>query len=261
MSAFEADPFFQYARTAVATSEGNVDLPFFVYEASIFSSGYWIDLERAQALVVNTGLEAVRFENGKALIGVNFYDYRNTSVGSYREVATAVAVVPKGLTPPRFPFLSLFGNMDKVAMGFYIFDLPVTTAAADVAGREIWGLPKFVTQIDFARNGERFEIRVTDPDTKDTILKFSGVGGVGAPGPLFDAVLLSSKHGKILRTVVTTRGGAKFRFAGSIRLEVSDIQHPMAQRLIALGLKDAQPSFFSQSDKLQMRLSAGAPLP
>jgi len=261
MSAFEADPFFQYARTPVATSEGNVDLPFFVYEASIFSSGYWIDLERAQALVVDTGLEAVRFENGKALVGVNFYDYRNTSVGSYREVATAVAVVPKGLTPPRFPFLSLFGNMDKIQMGFYIFDLPVTTAAADVAGREIWGFPKFVTPIDFARNGERFEIWVTDPDAKETILKFSGVGGVGAPGPLFDAVLLSSKHGKILRTIVTTRGGAKFRYAGSIRLEVSDSQHPMAQRLIALGLKNAQPSFFSQSDKLQMRLSAGAPLP
>ena len=76
MSGFEADPFFQYARTPVATSEGNVDLPFFVYEASIFSSGYWIDLERAQALVVDTGLEAVRFENGKA---VEYYEYFDTA--------------------------------------------------------------------------------------------------------------------------------------------------------------------------------------
>jgi hypothetical protein len=203
----------------------------------------------------------VRFRNGKALVAIAFFEYRDTSIGAYREVGTVVAVVPKGLKPPKSPLLSLFQSADKTHMGFYIIDLPVTSALACTAGVEISGFPKFVTPIVFSLKGARFEGAVYNPETKGVLLKLSGSCGIGLSGPLLDFVLFTCRGGKIIRTLATTRGGARICLPGSIRLDVSDDQHPMAQRLIALGLNNAKPAFVSHSHTLQMRLPAGAVLP
>ena len=207
MSAFETDPFFQYARTPVATSEGNVDLPF-VDDASVFSSGYWIDFQRAQALVVDTGFEAVRFENGK---GADRRQFLRLSQHLGRQLpgsGNGSRRRAQGWPRPDFRFYLCSETWIKFewasTSSTFRSPRPLPTSRA---GK--FGPAQIRDLIDFARNGERFEIRVTDPNAKDTILKFSGEGGVGAPGPLFDAVLLSSKDGKILRTIVTTKGGAK----------------------------------------------------
>jgi hypothetical protein len=46
-----------------------------------------------------------------------------------------------------------------------------------------------------------------------------------------------------------------------MRVSVSDSRHPMAQRLKALGLDRAQPFCVFHSNKLQLRLNAGAVVP
>jgi hypothetical protein len=72
------------------------------------------DLNRAAELLKGTGL------------------YRITDIGPYNEVGlTVVARVPGDPIP-----------------GNYVINLPVTTAVANRAGREIWGYNKFVAAID-----------------------------------------------------------------------------------------------------------------
>jgi hypothetical protein len=46
-----------------------------------------------------------------------------------------------------------------------------------------------------------------------------------------------------------------------MRLTVSGGAHPMARRLAALGLDGAKPAIVMHSDRLQLRLNAGAVLP
>src|ERR1035437_6613872 len=151
---WQNDLFFQYPRNTIPTSEGDVEMPIMYYDDSVMMTLFRLDYDKAQALVADQGLQAVRVYGGKALVGMAFYQYRETSIGDYNEVGTAVAVVPNGTQVPRFPLLSMLSPLDKAPVGFCILDLPVTTPAACAAGREIWGYPKFVKSIAFPVKGD-----------------------------------------------------------------------------------------------------------
>ena len=259
---WQSDLFFQYPRNTVATSEGKVEMPILYYDNSVMMALFRVDSNKAQALVAEQGLQVVRTLGGKALAGLAFYQYRDTSIGVYNEVGVAIAVVPSGTKAPRYPLVSMLNTLDKAPVGFCILDLPVTTPAACAAGREIWGYPKFVTPIAFSLKGSQFDGVVTDPDTHQDLLHLSGKAGAGIPGPLLDLVLYSRHNAGLLRTLVNTRGGAHICLPGSMRATVSDSStHPMAQRLRALGLHHARPAFVFHSHALQLRLNAGAVLP
>lgn len=255
------DPFFQYPRSVARTSEGDVELPILYYDDSNLMALFRVDYDKAQRLVAPQGLQAVRFAGGKALAGVAFYEYRETTIADYREVGVAIAVVPKGVESPALPMLSMFRQLDKNRLGFHILDLPVTTPMACAAGREIWGYPKFVTPIGFALGGNRFEGTVSDPDSGAQLLRLAGRTGPGVSGPLLDLVIYSRLEGRMLRTLVNTRGGGRICLPGTIRLEVNSSTHPMAQRLAALGLSNARPALVLHTHALQLRLNAGAVLP
>ena len=255
------DFFFQYPRTPFQTSEGAVDLPIFYYDNSVLMALFRVDYDKAQAMVADEGLDAVRVSGGKALVGLAFYEYRETSIADYNEVGLAIAVVPKGTRAPKFPMLDMLKPLDKASVGYFIVDLPVTTPAACAGGREIWGYPKFVTNIDFSLRGNGFDGSVTDPDTGKNLLRMAGKTGLGLPGPLLDLVLYSRLQGQMLRALVNTRGGAKICLPGSMSVEVCASEHPMADHLRELGLNNAKPFMLFYSHALQLRLNAGAVLP
>lgn len=258
---YQKDPFFQYPRTSLPSSEGPVAMPILYYDNSVLMAAFLVDYASAQALLAQQGLQAVRVIGGKALAVVAFYEYRRTSIADYNEVGVAIAAVPHGTQAPKLPLLSLLRSLDKAAVGFCIVDLPVSTAAACAAGRDIWSYPKFVAPIRFALSGKRFDGAVTLPGTEKHIVQLSGKTWRSIPGPLLDMVLYSRHHGQMLRTLVNTRGGARICLPGSVRLHVQDKAHPMAQRLLALGLNNRRPALVCHSHALQLRLNAGAALP
>jgi len=257
----EKDVFFQYPLANFSTSVGDIELPILYYDNSVFMAIYLIDIERARSLVTDDRLDVVRCANNKAMVGISFYEYRHTAIGPYNEVGVAILVAPKGVATPRIPLLTLLGPLDKNPMGFYIVDLPVTTAAACAAGKEVWGLPKFVAPICFNLQGRHFSGSVKDPTASHPIVSFTGQGGLTIPGPLLDLPLYSVLDNKLLRALVNTRGGAKIMLGGSLRLDVHDeSNHPMAERLRQLGLSQAKPLFACASHSLQLRLNAGVPV-
>ena len=261
MDDFRDDPFFQYPRTPYPTSEGDVAMPILYFDDSNFMALFFVDHEAARAMAAVEGFEAVRFGNGRALVGVAFYDYRLTTIGPYGEVGVAIAATVPGMPRPRLPLLSLFRPPDRNRVGFHIVDLPVTTPAACAAGREIWGYPKFVTPISFASKDGTFAGSVTDPQTGTPMVTLAGRCGPGVPAPLLDLVLYSRHHGEVLRGLAVTRGGGRLCLPGSVRLDVSSSSHRMARNLRDLGLAGATPAFVAHTHRLQLRLGAGAVLP
>lgn len=262
MTAWQADPFFQYPQTTVATSEGPVALPILYYDDSQCLGLFTVDYAVAQSMLAGEGLTAVRFAGGHAIAGVAFYEYRDTSIGVYNEVGVALAVVPDSVAQPAWPSLAMLRSVDAGHVGFHILDLPVTTPAACAAGRELWGYPKFVTPIRFALDHGRFRGAVVEPSGVGDIVEFSGAAGYGVPAPLLDLILYSRRDSVRLRTHVNTRGGGYACTGGSMQLQVpSSATHPMAERLRRLGLASARPVLVMHTQRLQLRLNAGAPLP
>lgn len=258
MTNWHQDTFFQYPLTPFETSEGKIDLPILYYDNSNFLALYEVELEKAAPLLNSKLVDVARFPGGKALVALALYEYRETAVGIYNEVGVAIATVPAGTAQPKHPWLAMYEALDRRMLGLTVIDLPVTTAAACAAGKEVWGFPKFITDISFSLSGSRFCSTVKDPDSEGDIITVSGAPGLGVSGPQLDILLYSQLNEDLLRTLVVTRGGGRLCLPGSIRASVGASSHAMAQRLRDLGIHGQKPKLVFYSHGLQLRLNAGA---
>lgn len=258
------DPFFVCPRTTLPTSAGEVDFPILYLDASLLVAGFWVDADAAAACLAGQELRLAMTLGARAMIMLAFYNYRVTTVGSYNEVGIAIPVVPAG-APPGTRWLQALRDVDSPQrdLGYYVVHLPVTTAAANAAGREAWGLPKFVTPIDFTLQGRDVAMCVRDPDqptlASAAICELGGRMGPGVPGPSIGVVLYSQLKGQKLRASVNVRGGGDLHLPGSLRLSVGASAHPMAQTLRQLGLDGARPVWLSATHRFQSRLNLGRP--
>jgi hypothetical protein len=254
------DPFFTVPLQPVTTSEGDVNLPLLYFDASNLTALFRADDKEVLRQLQGTGLEPALYVAGKPVVGVSCYEYRATSVGVYNEVGLAILVCPKGKRKPLQGWFDLFRKADERELGAYILDLPVTTAAANAAGQEIWGYPKFVTPISFNMTKDAFTCRVDHPNTKDSIMTLSGRTRMLFPWKSMDVALFSFKGGQALRTHVNVRGGNYLRLTGTLTLTVGSSDHVMAKNIKALGLNGATPLAVMSTNRFQSRLNAGAPV-
>ncbi len=259
MSADLQDPFFRVPRTRHPTSAGVVELPILYHDCTQVQAYFLCEPERVEQALAGSGLRAGLHLGRRALVAMAFYEYRGTSIGSYNEVGLAVPVVAATRRPSAWTWPDLFRRVDhpRRDVGYRVLHLPVTTAAANAAGRELWGLPKFVTEIPFAFDAECFRGAVLDPADGSTICALEGRPGIGLPSPTLDLLLYSELAGQRLRTTVNTRGHTRGFAAGSVRLEIGGSQHPMAETLRTLGLHGASPLLLGLTPDFQSRLNAG----
>jgi len=263
-----ADPFFDVPRTVAPTLEGPVELPILYWRTRYLNAFFLVDRSRVVAALAAAGaqdLEPTCTWRGRCLVGLACFEYQQTSIGPYNEIGVAVVVAPPGARPRAAHWLELLTGVDGSRQaGFYVLHLPVTTPAACAAGREIWGLPKFVTPIHFGLKAGNVAITLADPthqgDRDSAIFELGGTLGASLPAPASSLLLYSRREGTWLRTAVNVRGAARLYRGRSLRLTVGASAHPMAATLRGLGLPGAQPSLVVTSDRFQSRLNAGCPL-
>lgn len=239
------EKFFEVPRTPHATSEGIVELPILYYDASNVVAIFAVRPAAAEALLEGTRLEPVVVA-GRAVVALSFYEYRASSVGPYNEVGTAILAKRAG-APLRWK-----------TSGAFVVDLPVTTRAANAAGRELWGYPKFVTKIGFRLDGRDVESSVEDPASHEPIVSLRGRMGRAIPAPPISFATFTMSRGDLLRTPIDVRGRCAFHAAGSVSLRVGSSEHPMAKHLRELGLDAARPRALVSTDRFASRLHEGA---
>lgn len=254
------DPFFAVPTSTTETSIGPIELPFRIYDATNVVAFFAVDRWRVESVLGRTDLIPALTAGGRALVAVSVFEYRSTSVGPYNEVGIGIPVYRSGEAKQLTGWIEPFRRADRRRQGAFIVDLPVTTDAADVAGREIWGYPKFVTSIDVALEQGRFRAEVTDPGGEESIMRLAGKAGLGVPGPGLDFVLYSDLDKTLLRTNVDTRGAYKLHPLGDLRLSVGEAGHPMTERLRQLGLDGSRPVLVLSHQHFQARLNAGVAL-
>ncbi|MEI7891817.1 MAG: acetoacetate decarboxylase family protein [Myxococcales bacterium] len=237
--------FFEVPRTTYRTAEGAVEVPILYYDVSTLTAFFLVPRANAVTALDGTGLEPGLAFGQRALVALSFYEYRDTSVGVYNEVGTAVFAARRGerrhwLTP-----------------AVWVVDLPVTTAAAYAAGREIWGYPKFVTTIGFQLHGRDFEGVVDSPSGRGPIMTLAGRMGLGVPAPALSFDTYTRQGGTLLRTHIDVRGMNKAHRGGTLRVKLGTSTHKMVDNLRMLGLDEARPVVVLQTDRFQSKLHAG----
>jgi Acetoacetate decarboxylase (ADC) len=260
MTTAHDDVFFQVPRTPCKTSAGEVQLPIAYHDTDELIAMFAVEPEPVRAALRDTPLELFTI-GGKAHVAIVFFEYRETSIGPYNEVGLATMVLPKGARAPKLGGLDILRDPHKRGIGMYVLKLPVTTAIANAAGRELWGYPKFVTPIDVRLSDKHFVGRVHDPDSAQVdILTLEGALPPPIPMPKVELMLLSVLEHKLLRAVVEVRGKHRGGPGGSLRLSVGSSQHPMAVQLRALGLDGAKPELSIYTRGARSLLHLGTPV-
>jgi hypothetical protein len=235
------DPFLDRARASFPTSAGDVELPGLFRDGAAVFAFFRADLGRAAQVLAGGPFVPVRFAGGGALAALAAYDYRDSSIGPYREVGTALAVVPRGVRVPALPLLHLVREEAHDDVGWHVLDLPVTTRIADAAGRELFGLPKFESEIAFELGAGSARVVVQAPTGEEPVLALEGHPGPGVVLGSMDLVLYTELGGALHRSLVETRGRMHTSLGRGLVLRTGGADHPMARRLRALGLDGARP--------------------
>ena len=254
------DSFFDVPKTAAATSEGAVELPIAYYDSSYYLATFQVPVAPARQQLAGTGLEPVVVKR-RAVVTLSFFKYRDTSIGPYHEVGMAVLAVPQGQPAE----LSSLGELverpqQTTDTGFYVLDLPVSTPLACAAGRDIWGFPKFVTQLPISLDDKHFSAEVLDPDGA-SIMSLAGELGYSADTllPGRDLITFSRLDGQLLRTHIRSRYQCQTHGGGTVQLRIGPSPHPMAHHLRALELESAVPKVVQTTEHFQSLLPAGKP--
>jgi hypothetical protein len=255
----KGDEFFHVPKSDALTSEGMVDLPMFFYNVAVRHLNYWVDYERVVPKLEGTGLVPLRFFNGKALISLIFYNYRDVSIGPYDEVAITIVVRPAASKDPGIylpTFLRRSGE-DWGSIGAYVLEMPVTIPQARAAGREIWGFPKFETKIPFRLTGRSFEFEVKDPHSDGFIVAVEGMMGPGVKVRATDLVTYSNLNDSIWKTIIHVDAAYTLCTAKGVDLKVCHSPHRMAQNMRDLGFEGIRPFLVMSSDNFRSRLNPG----
>jgi Acetoacetate decarboxylase (ADC) len=215
-------------------------LPIRYFDAYALRAIFLVDLDRAAEMLKGTGLTAIAQENGRAIASVGYFEYRKTDIGPYNEFSLTLTAAAPGDPVP----------------GDYVFNLAVTTATADRAGREVWGYNKFVAGIESVHDADSFSATARDSGNA-LIWALEGARGASVPMAPDDGFLFSLLGGRIIKTLL--RGMAPIEVCAGDRcvVRIGPSRHPMAHNLRKLGLDGARAALVQYADPYQAMLFPG----
>ena len=207
-----------------------VSLPAAVRDATAMSAMFVVSAPAVRRLIGHSGLHVPELFPGRTLCVIAGIEYRDNDLGQCNEASISFFVKHGGPRPT--PLFGLLSGVRTREVGPYIHRLPVTTSFSRDAGREIWGLPKTVDDIEFREEEGRRICRLVGNGAHVFTLSVARGGRRRMKDLALDAY--SQRDGKVFKTpsvmggedVATRQGGASITLGA----------HPIADELRTLGL-------------------------
>jgi hypothetical protein len=189
-----------------------------------------LDRLEATSLLAPHGVEPLLITPSRCLLALAWFDYATSDIGPYREVSVSVPARANGSGPQSSWLGWLLGRRD---MGAWVLHLPVTSQTAFDGGRECFGFPKSVQEISFGCTQQEFLGSVGPESAPQVRLRCALPSG--PPVPIGNLPLLSALDGRPIRSVVTTRGSARWRALPEVEVQLGDPSDPMVRTLARRG--------------------------
>jgi hypothetical protein len=138
--------------------------------------------------------------------------------------------------------------------------MPVTIPAARAAGREIWGYPKYLTDVPLQISDRAFSYRVMDGPGGEEVLSVECTPWPGLTMRAGDLVTLSNHEDAIMRTVVEVDAAYRNSTCRRLRITASSSDHRFACTVRDLGLDRTRPFLVQSTDSFRSRLNRGWPV-
>ena len=161
-------PFFKDTPRRTLDMAGQpMEFPVFYYDVRFVTAIFTAKTSALKKLLPHPRFKPIQIWPGTSMLGIAAFEYHDTSVGPYNEVAIAIPIK----FPSRFvvPGLSALKMMRKNLFPVYIHHLPVTTEIALKFGIHFYNYPEFLAEITFQDRDESLEVTLKEKD--DLILK------------------------------------------------------------------------------------------
>jgi hypothetical protein len=224
------DFFQEIEHSEVPWKQYQLHVPVFYPDIMLMTVSILAPLESVKKLLPSTRLKPYRLSPWHSTISITTYQYRQSDLGPYNEVAISIPVTIDQDTPL---FTGVIRKLPKETMA-YMRHLPVSTEIARVVGVEFAGYPKFVAEIEFREEDDWVTCELAADGQQ--ILELSGRKLGLEKFPRFRMHPLTSRRGYILRSelVVSESEMGMSTRKGDVKLVLGD--HPIAAELRGLNL-------------------------
>lgn len=146
--------------------------PIFYFDGSSMTAIFPARLSALRRLLPDSRFVPARLAPGLGTVGVTCFEYRDTDIGAYNELAISIPLSD----PPHLlnlPGRALAAAYRRRQLHAFVHHLPVTTDVALAGGQVFYNFPKFVANIDFTTDGDRWSCRLAEG--VEHILTLSGL--------------------------------------------------------------------------------------
>jgi hypothetical protein len=225
--------FFASTRpgTEITLHGKTYELPILYFRDDCFGLFFSADARKVRAALPSDRLHPVRLPGGRALVGVVAFNYLETTIGPYGEVA----VVALAVHGPRPVVGSLPALLEASYPGFgmVVLHLPVTATVARDGGRMQWGYTKFNSDMRFVTTPEFQQCRLSEGGQHILTMRVERGGIIRRDSK--PIITYSVLDGRLIRTTVPQRATYRMKLRpGSSSLELGD--HQVATTIADLGL-------------------------
>lgn len=138
----------------------STELPIVYREARAWVAAFAAPTRALARLLPDPRLNVIEVWPGSTPLVAAAFEYVDTSIGPYLEASLSIPC--RWGRHPRIPLLPLMAERWLDDVGHWVQLLPVTTGAADEAGRSLWGYPKFVGEIRIDAGPSHMRCRVSE---------------------------------------------------------------------------------------------------
>ncbi len=222
--------FHEIAHRPLPWGQRSICVPVFYYDCMSMDAVYLVRKEKLQPMLPSPRLHPLRITPWHSPIALTCFEYRDTDIGPYNEVAISI---PFTLDRPSPPFT---GSLQKgpTETYLYVHQLPVSTQIALDAGVEFGGYPKFLADIDFDRTDTTIRCRLSEGERHIFTMESRILDLTVSPRAKTHA--FTRRNQRLLRSEIirNKRKSGVSKQADDIQIRFGN--HPIAQELKQLGL-------------------------
>jgi len=198
----------------VKITGGSCEVPILYSDVFAVAGVFTAPTLKLKELLPTSKLVPAEIYPGKGLLGFLATDYRETSIGPYKEFIIMVpARYRPRFNPPLLPVLRMSASL---SFEVFIWQLPLTSEVGLHAGIDIWGFPKFLADIDFSEDESTVSCKLSEEG--EEILTLEVKKNAARMKTYFDYTIFSVKDRELLRTNVngiSSSLGRSFRPGGA----------------------------------------------
>lgn len=207
-------------------------VPLFYYDGEQMTGIFPAKLSKLKKMVPDPRFSPARLAPGVGAITITCFEYRDTDIGPYNELAIGISL-NEPFFRPNLPGLALLDAVRRNQYDAWVHHLPVTTEIARDGGVEFYNYPKFIASIDFEQDDQRRTCRLAEGAEHILTMGTPRLrGGRTEEVQIFSHLYQNREPQSSEFKILAHDLGRTAKF-GSAALELGD-RHP-----IALELKDA----------------------